>query len=51
MTDSFGDFWFEGLEEGTFSLKIEKKKNGKIKKIDSISTQQRDINLGEIPFP
>ena len=49
ITDSFGDFWFEGLKAGTYCLKIEK--DGKIKEIDSIRTQQRDVNLGEIPFP
>jgi hypothetical protein len=46
-TDGFGDFWFEGLAEGTYSLKIEK--DGKTKKIDSVSTQ-KDVNLGDIPF-
>jgi len=44
-TDAFGDFWFEGLEVGTFSLKVEA--NGKTKTIDSISTVQ-DINVGDI---
>jgi len=46
-TDSFGDFWFEGLETGLFSLKIEK--DCKTKKIESINTQ-KDVNLGEIPL-
>jgi len=46
-TDSYGDFWFEGLEEGTYSLKI--KKDGKIKQIDNIGTQ-KDVNLGDIPL-
>jgi Fe-S-cluster-containing dehydrogenase component len=46
-TDSFGDFWFEGLEEETFSLKIEA--YGKSRKIDSISTA-KDVNLGDIPL-
>jgi tetrathionate reductase subunit B len=44
-TDEFGDFWFEGLAVGTFSLKIEA--NGKTKTIDSISTE-KDINVGDI---
>jgi tetrathionate reductase subunit B len=48
-TDGFGDFWFEGLFEGTYTLKIEK--DGKIKQIDSISTHKKDINLGDISFP
>ncbi len=46
-TDGFGDFWFEGLNEGTFSLKIEKDR--KSKKFDSISTE-KDVNLGDIPL-
>jgi tetrathionate reductase subunit B len=45
LTDSFGDFWFNGLEECIFSLKIEK--DGMIRTIDSINTQ-KDINLGEL---
>jgi len=44
-TDGFGDFWFEGLKVGTFSLKIES--DGKSKTIDSISTK-KDVNLGDI---
>ena len=46
-TDGFGDFWFEGLNEGTFSLKIAM--DGKSKKFDSISTE-KDVNLGDIPL-
>jgi tetrathionate reductase subunit B len=46
-TDGFGDFWFERLGVGTFSLNIEK--DGKTKKIDSISTG-KDVNLGDIPL-
>jgi len=44
-TDEFGDFWFKGLSEGTFSLKIEA--NGKTKTFDSISTEKA-VNLGDI---
>ena len=46
-TDGFGDFWFEGLKVGKFSLKIES--NGKSKTIGPISTE-RDVNLGDIPL-
>lgn len=46
-TDGFGDFWFEGLKEGTFSLEI--KNNGKSIMINSISTEE-DVNLGDIPL-
>ena len=46
-TDNFGDFWFEGLEMGRFSLKIES--GGKIKMVESISSE-KDVNLGDIPL-
>jgi hypothetical protein len=46
-TDGFGDFWFENLNAGIYSLKIEK--NGRTKKIDKINTK-KDVNLGDIPF-
>lgn len=47
-TDALGDFWFEGLDIGTYALKIEA--NGFITKIiDSISTE-KDVNLGDIPL-
>jgi len=44
-TDAFGDFWFEGLKVGTFSLKIEA--GGKTKTVASISTAN-DVNLGDV---
>ncbi len=47
-TDGFGDFWFEGLAVGKYSLKIEAK-GFATKSIDSISTE-KDINLGDIPL-
>jgi NAD-dependent dihydropyrimidine dehydrogenase PreA subunit len=46
-TDGFGDFWFEGLKVGKFSVKIDK--DGKTKTINSISTD-KDVNLGDIPL-
>lgn len=46
-TDEFGDFWFEGLKVGIFSLKIEGA--GKTKIIDNINTE-KDVSLGEIPI-
>jgi len=46
-TDGFGDFWFEGLDVGMYSLEI--KSDGKSKTIDSISTE-KDVNLGDIPL-
>jgi Fe-S-cluster-containing dehydrogenase component len=44
-TNGFGDFWFEGLDVGTFSLTVSAA--GKNKTIDNISTEQ-DVNLGDI---
>jgi tetrathionate reductase subunit B len=46
-TDGFGDFWFQGLDVGTYSLRIES--DGKSKTIDKISTE-KDVNLGDIPL-
>jgi len=46
-TDGFGDFWFEKLKVGTFSLTIGN--DGKTKTIDSINTE-KDVNLGDIPL-
>ena len=46
-TDGFGDFWFNDLKDGTFSLKIES--DGKARTIDAISTE-KDVNLGDIPL-
>jgi hypothetical protein len=46
-TDAFGDFWFEGLAVGNFSLKIEAA--GKTKTFATISTA-KDVNLGDIPL-
>jgi len=46
-TDGFGDFWFENLNVGTFSLEIAK--DGKTRRFDSISTE-KDVNLGDIPL-
>jgi len=44
-TDEFGDFWFEGLDVGTFTVKIEK--DGKTLTKDAISTE-KDVNLGDL---
>jgi hypothetical protein len=47
-TDNFGDFWFEGLKIGNYSLKIEK--TGYLsQEMEKISTA-RDINVGDIAF-
>ncbi len=46
-TDGFGDFWFEGLKVGTYSLKIEG--GGKTKTISNINTA-KDVSLGDVPI-
>ena len=47
-TDGFGDFWFENLEEGTFSLTIEAEGFNPLA-FASLRTM-KDVNLGEIPL-
>jgi tetrathionate reductase subunit B len=47
-TNGFGDFWFEGLDVGRYSLKIETK-GFAVKTIEAISTE-KDVNLGDIPL-
>jgi tetrathionate reductase subunit B len=46
-TDGWGDFWFEDLGVGTYSLKIDAA--GKTKTIPNISTEI-DVGLGDIPL-
>jgi len=48
ITDGFGDFWFEGLKVGTYSLVIKKDGYSPIE-IKSISTE-KDVNLGDVPL-
>lgn len=45
-TDEFGDFWFEGLNVGSYALEIEAA-GFSAKKVDDISTDE-DVNLGDI---
>lgn len=45
-TDEFGDFWFEGLEVGSYKVVIEAS-GFPTKEIDAISTEE-DVNLGDI---
>jgi Fe-S-cluster-containing dehydrogenase component len=44
-TDNFGDFWFDGLQKGAYSLKIEY--GGKSNTIN-VDTTEEDIGLGDI---
>jgi tetrathionate reductase subunit B len=46
-TDGFGDFWFEGLKVGKYSVKITK--DAKTKTIDAIDTT-KDVSLGDVPL-
>jgi hypothetical protein len=45
-TDNYGDFWFEGLKDGKYNLKI--KKGKKTKSFTALNTAERDINLEDI---
>jgi hypothetical protein len=45
VTGAFGDFWFENLPQGSFTLEI--RKDGKSVNSPSINTE-KDVNLGEI---
>lgn len=47
-TDGFGDFWFEGLKESVYELKIEAK-GFATKSFNKLNTE-KDINLGDIPL-
>ncbi len=47
-TDNYGDFWFEGLKVGAYSLTINAEGFAP-KTIENISTE-KDINLGDIPL-
>jgi tetrathionate reductase subunit B len=46
ITDNYGDFWFEGLVEGIFDLRIEK--DGRVESFTGLNTADEDINLGDI---
>lgn len=48
LTDAFGDFWFHGLEDGTYSLTIAADGFATMG-FDEVSTEQ-DVNLGDIPL-
>jgi len=45
-TDSYGDFWFEGLPDGAYDLEI--KSGSKTKIFKALDTADADINLGDI---
>jgi hypothetical protein len=45
LTNDWGDFWFDGLKTGTYSLEIET--GDKTRTISDISTE-KDVGLGDI---
>ena len=47
-TDAYGDFWFEGIDDGVYSLEL--KAGGKVKAFADLDTTEQDINLGDIPL-
>ena len=47
ITDDFGDFWFEGLAKGAFTLTITSGSKTKTIKGD---TTEKDLGLGDIPL-
>ena len=47
-TDAYGDFWFEGIDDGVYDLEL--KSGGKVKAFTGLDTARADINLGDIPL-
>jgi Fe-S-cluster-containing dehydrogenase component len=47
-TDAYGDFWFEGLEDGVYDLEL--KHGDQIVSFAGLDAAERDINLGDIPL-
>jgi hypothetical protein len=47
-TDSYGDFWFEGIDDGVYDLELAY--GGKVKTFAGLDTGEQDINLGDIPL-
>jgi tetrathionate reductase subunit B len=47
-TDSYGDFWFEGLPDGLYEVEIASGQKSKV--FQGLDTAGADINLGDIPL-
>jgi len=47
-TDGFGDFWFENMEVGSYSLRIEADKYSPQIVVGIVT--EKDVNLGDIPL-
>ena len=46
-TDIFGDFWFKGLEDGTYSLLVEKR-GYQPHMMGPVDATKQDVNVGRI---
>jgi hypothetical protein len=46
QTNGWGDFYFEGLNEGTY--KVEIKAGSKTKVFEAVSTKENSANLGDV---
>jgi tetrathionate reductase subunit B len=47
-TDAYGDFWFEGIDDGVYSLEL--RYGDKVLSFAGLDTSEKDINLGDIPL-
>jgi tetrathionate reductase subunit B len=47
-TDAYGDFWFEGIEEGVYDLELSGE--GKTLFFPALDATKEDLNLGDIPL-
>ena len=47
-TDAYGDFWFEGIDDGLYDLELAY--GGKSLAFKGLDTTSEDINLGDIPL-
>jgi len=47
-TDSYGDFWFEGLEDGVYDLELTH--GSQVVAFAVLDTAGRDSNLGDVPL-
>jgi hypothetical protein len=48
-SDSYGDFWLKGLEDGIYTLLIEKP-GYLAQKFGPVDVTKKDINVGDIPI-
>jgi len=48
LSDDYGDFWFKGLGDGIFDLKITW--GDKVKAFTGLDTTENSVNVGDIPI-